>query len=447
MIKMFFLLLSVASFDVHATYDAGRVAFDRGNFTHAHELWLEAANNKAGSLNNSFQWTRSSDEEQRNAQYAIAVLYWLGKGVDQDYEQAAKWLKRAISSGHIKAQLKLGFLYLQGKGVEKNEVEARKSFFIAAEHGFVDAQFNLGVMYLKGIGGEQNIQQAKYWLKEAALQGDGQAFDELMKFEAFRNNSRQVDDSERLDFEKLLELHKDVDKQLSNEIVELQVFDEQVKVQADDNHGLSDESTEAQVFGTLLEFQKDDKNDLAIKNVGDQGLEKQEKIQVDVDDQNGLFFENADLQKFEERVEFLMADLNGLTDEKKIVKRLNETILEKYESLKPKQDQTADLQQGLMLHQPTWLLRQAGKKYAIQVLAMRSLQKLKSITDALSADGDWVYFVKQRGGRQYFILLRCCFMDKKEANGINQSFPSEIKKLHPFRIHLKKVLPFVVPDQ
>lgn len=445
MIKMFFLLLSVASFDVHATYDAGRVAFDRGNFTHAHELWLEAANNKAGSLNNSFQWTRSSDEEQRNAQYAIAVLYWLGKGVDQDYEQAAKWLKRAISSGHIKAQLKLGFLYLQGKGVEKDEVEARKNFLVAAEHGFVDAQFNLGVMYLTGIGGEKSIQQAKYWLKEAALQGDGQAFDELMKFKTYRNNSRQIDDSEKLDFEKLVEMHKDVNKQLSDEKVDLQVYDEQVKIQADDNHALSDESTEAHVSGKLPEFQKDDNNDIPIKHVGERGLEKPEKIQLN--NQNGLAFENAELQKFEEKVKFLMADLNGVSSKRKKVKRSNETNLKKYKALKPKRDQAADLQQGLMLHQPTWLLRQTGKKYALQVLAMRSLRKLKSITNALSADGDWVYFVKQRGGRQYYILLHCCFMDKREANGINQSFPSKIKKLQPFRVHLNKILPFVVPDQ
>ncbi len=443
MIKIFFLLLIVASFDVLATYDEGRIAFDRGNFTHAHELWLEAAKKQAGSLNNSFQWTRSSDENQRNAQYAIAVLYWLGKGVDQDYEQAAKWLKRAISSGHIKAQLKLGFLYLQGKGVEKNEVEARKSFLVAAEHGFVDAQFNLGVMYLTEIGGGKSIQQAKYWLMKAAKQGDGQAFDELMNIEEYKNNRIEIADSDSLDFSNPLEIQKNNNK-FPNETVDLPDDTVQLKVQLDDNHVFSDGSIEKYDFVKLPVFQKEN-NDIPIKHESERGLEKPEKVQKN--NQNGLAFENAELQKFEQKVKFLMADLNGVSSKRKKVKRSNEINLKKYKELKPKRDQAADLQQGLMLHQPTWLLRQTGKKYALQVLAMRSLRKLKSITNALSADGDWVYFVKQRGGRQYYILLRCCFMDKREANGINQSFPSKIKKLQPFRVHLNKILPFVVPDQ
>ena len=163
MIKIFFLLI-VVSFEVVASYDDGRIAFERGDFTLAYELWMEVAKDPTGALNDSFQWTRSTDVQQRNAQYAIALLYWQGKGVDQSYVQAAKWLKLAIKSGHIKARLKMGFLNLEGKGVEKNEAEARKNFLIAAEHGFVDAQFNIGLMYLIGIGGERSTSKAKYWL-------------------------------------------------------------------------------------------------------------------------------------------------------------------------------------------------------------------------------------------------------------------------------------------
>jgi hypothetical protein len=183
MLKILLLLLITGSFSVYASYDAGRIAFDQGDYTRAYEIWLKTANGKTELLNESLQWTNSSLAQQRNAQYAIAVLYWQGKGVDQDYTLAAKWLKRAIESGHYKAQLKLGFLYMHGRGVEKDEVEARKRFLIAADHGYVDAQFNLGMMHLMGLGGKQNVSKAKYWLKQAALQGDGQAFEELMKIE------------------------------------------------------------------------------------------------------------------------------------------------------------------------------------------------------------------------------------------------------------------------
>jgi len=359
MIKMF-LLLILASFEVIASYDAGRVAFAKGHFTQAHNLWLEAAKDKTRLVNDSFQWTRSPDEQQRNAQYAIAVLYWFGKGVEQDYKEAAKWLKLAIKSGHTKAQLNMGFLYLQGKGVKKNEAEARRKFLIAAEHGFVDAQFNIGLMYLKGIGGNQNTSKAKYWLKEAALQGDEQATEELMKFKEHDNN------------------------ELPNEIADVQTFEESAKLQANAKNELQIESKRV---------------------TKELPIEKQDK------------------------------------------KRTIETIPVKYAVIKPEQVDTTDLQEGFLLHKPTWLLKQTEKKYALQVLAMSSLQKLKSVTNGLSADGDWVYFVKQKGMRKYFILLRCCFPDKKSANRIRQSLPSEIKNLQPFPIHLKKVLPFVISDQ
>ncbi|MCK5663920.1 MAG: SEL1-like repeat protein [Thiotrichaceae bacterium] len=355
MIKIF-LLLIVASFEVIASYDAGRIAFAKGDFTQAHELWLEAAKDKTGLLNDSLQWTRSSYEQQRNAQYAIAVLYWQGKGVKQDYKQAAKWLKLAIKSGHIKAQLNMGYLYLQGKGVKKDEVKARKKFLIAAEHGFVDAQYNIGLMYLKGIGGNQNTSKAKYWLKEAAFQGDGQAFEELMKFKEYDNN------------------------ELPNKIATAQVLEERVR------------------------FQADAKNKLQIES----------KL---------------------------------VTKELAIEKQTAEPIPVKYDEVKPEQVKTPGLQKPLVLHKPTWLLKQTGNKYALQVLAMRSLRRLKSVTDSLAADGDWAYFVKQKGKSKYFILLRCCFPNKRSANIIRQNFPSEIKNLQPFPIHLKKVLPFVIPDQ
>ena len=359
MIKVF-LLLIVASFEVIASYDAGRVAFAKGDFTQALELWLEAAKDKTGLLNDSLQWTRSSYEQQRNPQYAIAVLYWQGKGVKQDYKQAAKWLKLAIKSGHIKAQLNMGYLYLQGKGVKKNELEARKKFLIAAEHGFVDAQYNIGLMYLKGIGGNQSTSKAKYWLKEAALQGDGQAFEELMQFKEYDNNK------------------------LPNEIAVAPVAVERVK------------------------FQTEAKNKLQIES---------------------------------KRV------VKELPFEKHIKKRTIEAIPVKYEEVKPEHVKTPGLQKAFVLHKPTWLLKQTGNKYALQVLAMRSLRRLKSVTDGLTANGDWAYFVKQKGKYKYFILLRCCFPNKRSASIIRQNFPPEIKNLQPFPIHLKKVLPFVISDQ
>lgn len=334
MIKTVFIFLIAASFEVLASYNAGRVAFDQGDFPRAYKLWLKTAKANVGQINQSFQWTNSSYEQQRNAQYAIAVLYWQGKGVEQDYTQAAKWLKLAIASGHIKAQLKLGFLYLQGKGVNKDETEARNRFVIAADHGFIDAQYNLGMLYLMGIGGEKNISKAKYWLKQAALQGDGFAFEELMKFQEYSNNEIQGDNNNEIDAVRML----------------------------------------AEKHDTKLAINTVSVNYLSTKTVQtDAGIQSQQ----------------------------------------------------------------------IVLHKPTWLLKQTGRGYAIQILAMSSLEKLNHFTSTLSANGDWVYFVKHKGKHKYFILLHCCFPNKKVAYTIKQSFSSDLKNLHPFPIRLTNVLTFV----
>ncbi len=312
MVKTLFLLLIATSFEVIASYDTGRMAFDQGDFPRAYQLWLETAKGNTELVNNSLQWTKPSSVQQRNAQYAIAILYWQGKGVAQNYAQAAKWLKLAIESGHIKAQLKLGFLYLQGNGVDKDETEARKRFIIAADHGLIDAQFNLGMLYLMGIGGERNVSKAKYWLKQAALQGDAQAFEELMKFQENTN-------------EKLL-------------------------------------------------VNMDKKPNVAIRRI---------------------------------------------------------------------QTETPRLFKKIELHEPTWLLKQSQEKYAVQVLAMNTLQQLQEFTDVLQSQDDWAYFIKQKGKQKFYILLRCCFPNKIRANQFMQNFSSDKKHLQPFLINLKRILTFV----
>ena len=50
----------------------------------------------------------------------------------------------------------LGIQYLEGKGVPQDYAEAAKWFLKAAEQDFPLAQFNLGLMYVGGIGVPQD---------------------------------------------------------------------------------------------------------------------------------------------------------------------------------------------------------------------------------------------------------------------------------------------------
>ena len=60
-------------------------------------------------------------------------------GVNQDYDEAAKWYRLAAEQGDANAQYILGVLYEDGLGVEQSDTEAEKWYRKAAEQGNTDA--------------------------------------------------------------------------------------------------------------------------------------------------------------------------------------------------------------------------------------------------------------------------------------------------------------------
>ena len=75
-----------------------------------------------------------------------------GRGVLQNYVEAAKWFRLSADQDNADAQYFLGTMYRNGQGVAKDEVEAEKWFRLSAERGNADAQFNLGYIY-HGLAG------------------------------------------------------------------------------------------------------------------------------------------------------------------------------------------------------------------------------------------------------------------------------------------------------
>ena len=145
------------------------------------------------------------------AQYEIGVRFSDGRGVPQNFEQAAMWLARAADQGLAPAQYRLGSLREKGQGIKKDFAEARRLYLAAAqqgngkamhnlavlyavgpeggpdykaaadwfrkaaEHGLADSQYNLGILCARGIGAEQNLPEAYKWFALAAQQGDEDA--------------------------------------------------------------------------------------------------------------------------------------------------------------------------------------------------------------------------------------------------------------------------------
>ena len=109
------------------------------------------------------------------AQCMLGDSYNEGKGVPQDYTQAAFWWRKAAEQGDADAQDNLGYSYGDGQGVPKDDTLAVLWWSKAAEQGLADAQNNLGVSYDHGEGAPQDYAQAALWYRRAAEQGDALA--------------------------------------------------------------------------------------------------------------------------------------------------------------------------------------------------------------------------------------------------------------------------------
>ena len=128
-------------------------AYNDKNYTRCMELCLQISNDP---------W----------AQFKIGYMYDVGKGIQQDYKEAANWYRKAADKNYTTAQYNLGYLYQYGQGVQQDYKEAMYWYRKAAEQNDADSQFKLGYMYYHGKGVQQNYKEAVYWFRKAAEQND-----------------------------------------------------------------------------------------------------------------------------------------------------------------------------------------------------------------------------------------------------------------------------------
>jgi len=91
-------------------------------------------------------------EEPLAYDYIGTLLAKGGEGIDIDYAEAVKFLRKAADKGLKDAQNNLGFLYENGLGVEQNSEKAFLLYQQAATDGNVVALKNLARCYSEGIG-------------------------------------------------------------------------------------------------------------------------------------------------------------------------------------------------------------------------------------------------------------------------------------------------------
>jgi len=138
----FFVILvfmSVLSF-AYADFDDAKAAYERGDYAKAYK-----------------EFKKLAEQGHVKAQGVLGMMYHEGKGVPQDFTEAAIWSRKAADQGHTGAQYGLGYMYEHGEGVPQDYAEALQWYRKAADQGYARAQSAIGVIS-RGGGGVQKIE-------------------------------------------------------------------------------------------------------------------------------------------------------------------------------------------------------------------------------------------------------------------------------------------------
>ena len=114
-----------------------------------------------------------------DAQHLLGLMYYMGRGLPQDYKQAMFWHRKAAEQGKADAQYVVGAMYYTGNAVLQDHKQAVSWFRKAAEQNHAEAQQVLGLMYRYHMGGVQQDNVIAYMLWNlAAANGNSNAADQ-----------------------------------------------------------------------------------------------------------------------------------------------------------------------------------------------------------------------------------------------------------------------------
>ncbi|MGD9802076.1 MAG: hypothetical protein AB7E81_11955 [Hyphomicrobiaceae bacterium] len=117
-------------------------------------------------------YERSANQGQAIAQYRLATLYERGMGVKPDRVKAKALYEKSAEQGNLKAMHNLAVVSASSTAGSPDYATAARLFTRAAEHGLHDSQYNLGVLYESGLGVPKDHAAAYKWYSLAARGGD-----------------------------------------------------------------------------------------------------------------------------------------------------------------------------------------------------------------------------------------------------------------------------------
>lgn len=113
-------------------------------------------------------WQRLADMGDRQGQFRLGTYYLMGKCVEQDFDLALSWLRRAAEQEHADAIWLCGKCYFYGLGIDEDKSKAFELYKMAAQHGSAGAARDAANCLMQGIGTDRDVQAAYEYLMIAA---------------------------------------------------------------------------------------------------------------------------------------------------------------------------------------------------------------------------------------------------------------------------------------
>lgn len=118
----------------------------------------------------------ASSRGHHEATYRLGFLFYEGKGVEQDEEQAYELFERSASGGHASSMVMVGFMHLTGRGVERNTPGLAAMWYrAAADTGHPDGTLRLGLLHESGRGVDLDLMVARDLVERARELGHDDA--------------------------------------------------------------------------------------------------------------------------------------------------------------------------------------------------------------------------------------------------------------------------------
>lgn len=120
---------------------------------------------------NAIKWyTKSSEQNQSEAQGFLGSFYQNGFGLEKDCKKSIYWYQQSSQNGNEYSQWELGNLYYFGDCSKVDYNTSYKLWRPLAENGMQRAQYSLASLYCDGAGVKKDYRKCAYWLTKARNQ-------------------------------------------------------------------------------------------------------------------------------------------------------------------------------------------------------------------------------------------------------------------------------------